>query len=60
MYFDENWNEIEESYSGMKARIIQDEISLKYHIIVLLRFTRGKSIGCSDTFIISTLQKIID
>ena len=24
-YFDENWNEIEESYSGMKARIIQHE-----------------------------------
>ena len=24
-YFDENWNEIEENYSGMKARIIQHE-----------------------------------
>lgn len=24
-YFDETWNEIEESYSGMKARIIQHE-----------------------------------
>ena len=56
-YFDENWNEKEESYNGMKARIIQheyDHIEGKLFVDYLSSIKRKlikNKLSCSSHFI---------